>query len=231
MDLEFMKEDSDIMYIKKTAEQYRKFGVPTRMGFGKRPAVINVDIQYAFTSAESPVGGGLDSMVENTAKLLEEARNKKIPIYYTVVAFRDDGQDDTFALKAGFDNPSALHKLCRFGTKWIEADERVKPAKEDVVIQKKAASAFFMTNIIHLLTSKSIDTTIITGDATSGCVRATVVDSASYGFRTIVPEECVGDRAIGPHKASLFDMAVKYADVVRLQEVIDYRERDSHSYD
>ena len=220
-ELEFTKEDPDVLYVAKGVEQYKKWGLPTRMGFGKRAAVINLDIQNAFTSSDCPLGGGMDSMVENTAILLKEARTKKIPIFYTVVAYleREDGVDDTFAYK---DKQGLLRSWAKVGTKWVEVDERIKPEKDDVVIQKKAPSGFFMTNLIHMLVKKGVDTVIITGNSTSGCVRATVVDSTSYGFRTIIPEECVADRAPGPHKANLFDMSMKSADVIRMQEVIDY---------
>lgn len=219
MDLRFTERDEGILYISETMEKYRKAGIGIgNVGFGKRPAIVNVDIQYAFTSPECPLGGGVDSMVENTAKLLAEARKKKIPIIYTVVAYRDDGVDcGVFGEKV-----PTLPQWCRFGTKWVEVDERIKPQKEDVVIVKKMPSAFFGTDLFHLLTYLRVDTCIITGDSTSGCVRATVLDSMSHGFRTIIPEECVGDRAPGPHKANLFDMATKYADVMRLEDVINH---------
>ncbi|MFQ5998654.1 MAG: isochorismatase family protein [Candidatus Bathyarchaeia archaeon] len=217
--MEFTKRDEKILYIAEALEKYRKAGIGIgKVGFGKRPAILNVDIQYAFTSADCPLGGGVDSMVENTKKLIDEARKKKIPILYTLVAYRDDGVDTgVFGEKV-----PTLGQWCRSGTKWVQIDERVKPEKEDFVITKKMPSAFFGTDLFHLLTYLRVDTVIVTGDSTSGCVRASVIDSMSHGFRTIIPEECVGDRAAGPHKANLFDMGTKYADVIRLQDVLDY---------
>lgn len=216
MKLQFISRDENILYIAETLEKYKKAGIGIgRVGFGKRPVIISVDTQYAFTSR--PLGGGLDSMVENAGILLGEARKKRIPIIYTVVAYRDDGLDCGVLSKK---MPTVL-EWCRYGTKWVEVDERIKPQDSDVVIVKKMPSAFFGTDLINILTYMRIDTCIITGDSTSGCVRATVVDSMSYGFRTIIPEECVGDRATGPHKANLFDMATKYADVLPLKEVLE----------
>lgn len=219
MDLQFTNRDDTILYIADTMEKYKKAGIGIgKVGFGKRPVIINVDIQYAFTSPECPMGGGLDSMVENAASLLAEARKKRIPIVYTVVAYRDDGVDcGVFGEKV-----PVLPQWCRFGTKWVEVDERIKPQKEDIVLVKKMPSAFFGTDLFHILTYLRADTCIITGDSTSGCVRASVVDSMSHGFRTIIPEECVGDRAPGPHKANLFDMSTKYADVMKLEDVVSH---------
>ena len=110
------------------------------------------------------------------------------------------------------------------GSKAVEIDSRVAPSPEDHVIVKKMASAFFGTPLQGLLTALGRDTVIVTGCTTSGCVRATAVDACSSGYRVIVPRECVGDRAPGPHEASLFDMDAKYADVVGLEEVLRYLE-------
>ncbi len=217
-DLEFTKRDEKILYIAEAMEKYKKAGISGKANFGERPVVLIVDVQKGFTSPECPLGGNMDSMVENIKKLTAEARNHKVPILYTRVAYREDTRDcGVFGEKV-----PTLPKWFRDGGGWDGIDSRIAPRPEDFVITKKMPSAFFGTDLFHLLTYLKADTTIVAGCTTSGCVRATVVDSMSHGFRTIIPEECVEDRSPGPHKAGLFDMATKYADVVRLDKVLDY---------
>src|SRR3989442_729508 len=207
-DLEFTKRDEKILYIADAMEKYKKAGISGKANFGERPVVLIVDVQKGFTSTENPLGGNMDSMVENIKKLIGEARRYKVPIFYTRVAYREDGKDcGVFGEKV----PTL--------PKWLKAEGIF------FIITKKMPSAFFGTDLFHLLTYLKADTVIINGCTTSGCVRATVVDSMSHGFRTIIPEECVQDRSPGPHKASLFDMATKYADVVKLATVLTYLRR------
>ena len=107
----------------------------------------------------------------------------------------------------------------REGSKWVEIDDRLATTDTDHVLNKRQASAFHETEIGSMLTAWEVDTVIVCGCTTSGCVRASVVDACSHGYRTIVPEECVGDRAQEPHDANLFDMNAKYADVRPVDEV------------
>jgi maleamate amidohydrolase len=111
------------------------------------------------------------------------------------------------------------------GTRWCEIDERVKPARGEPVWTKRASSAFFSTPLQTFLVGARVDTLIVTGCVTSGCIRATVVDAVSLGYRTIVPAECVGDRAAGPHAWNLFDIDAKYADVEPLERVVEQLEK------
>ncbi len=217
-DLEFIKRDEKILYLSEAAEKYIKAGISGKAGFGERPVVLVVDVQKGFTSIENPLGGNMDTMVAAIKRLLEEARKNKVPIIYTRVAYREDGLDcGVFGEKV-----PTLPVWFRMGGGWEGVDQRLEPQKEDVVITKKMPSAFFGTDLYHLLTYLKADTVIVTGCTTSGCIRATVIDSMSHGFRTIIPEECVADRSPGPHKANLFDMATKYADIHRLEKVINY---------
>ena len=110
------------------------------------------------------------------------------------------------------------------GSRWAEVDPRLDPRPEDSILTKKGASAFFATNLVTVLVSQAVDTVILCGATTSGCVRATAIDCLQYGFPTLVPEECVGDRAAGPHAANLFDMNAKYVDVVSLIDALSYVE-------
>jgi nicotinamidase-related amidase len=217
-DLEFTKRDEKILYIAEAIEKYKKAGISGKTNFGERPAVLIVDVQKGFTSPECPLGGNMDSMVENLNKLIPEARNHKVPIIFTRVAYREDTRDcGVFGEKV-----PTLPRWFRDGGGWDGIDTRIAPRPEDFVITKKMPSAFFGTDLFHQLTYLKADTLVVCGCTTSGCVRATVVDSMSHGFRTIIPEECVEDRSPGPHKAALFDMSTKYADVVRLEKVLDY---------
>jgi maleamate amidohydrolase len=104
----------------------------------------------------------------------------------------------------------------------MEIDPRIAPADGEIVFNKKVASAFFGTPLVSQLASRGVDTVILTGCSTSGCIRATAVDAVSYGFRVIVPEECVADRADAPHRANLFDIDSKYGDVVGVDEVLEH---------
>ena len=190
-----------------------------KIGFGKKPAILVIDLQRYFTDEDSPMGGSPGSLkaARNTSILLKAAREKGILIIYTVLGFRQDGKDMGFW-------PKKIPNLanCTIGSKWLEMREEVKEKPEDVVLVKKMSSAFFGTELITILNSHSIDTTVITGFATSGCVRATVVDSFSYGFRTSLVEDCCGDQSEGPHEANIMDMNNKYADIISLEEALEY---------
>lgn len=196
---------------------YRTHGFGNRIGFGDRPAIIVVDFFYGCTAEEFLGGLHVSAAVEETARLLPAARAVGVPILYSTVTFRDDLADaGWFGVKV----PSI--KVFQAGTRAVVIDERVAPGPHDHVIPKKMASVFFGTHLPMLLAHLRVDTLIVTGCTTSGCVRATVVDGCAHGYRVIVPRECVGDRAPGPHEANLFDMDQKYADVVGTAEVMTY---------
>ena len=185
-----------------------------KIGFGKSPAILVIDFQRCFSDADALLGGGdhVRQAVKNCGRLLEFARSKGIPIIYTVVAYREDKKDMGWW-------PVKIPKLCDClsGSRWEEVSDEVKPEKGDVVIVKKMPSGFFGTGLLNMLISQNIDTTVITGATTSGCVRATIIDSFSYGFRTIVVDDCCGDQSEAPHRANLTDVANRYADVISLE--------------
>jgi nicotinamidase-related amidase len=175
-----------------------------------------VDLQYGFTDEASGLGGNLDDVIAATATLLDIARGKRLPVAFTAVTFQESHLERLVWLK----KMPGLALLIE-GSRWCEIDERVKPAPGEPVFAKQAASAFFGTSLISFLLGASADSLIVTGCVTSGCVRASVVDAVSWGFRAIVPAECVGDRAAGPHDSNIFDMDSKYADVEPLETVIE----------
>ena len=192
------------------------------LGFGKKPALIVVDFQLGFTVPEqSPLAGNLDAEVAATNELIHASRKKNVPIIFTVVGYDPHRQDD-----AGlWPEKAPSLRLLTIGSDLVKLDPRLNHEPGDLVITKKYASGFFGTYLASTLTMQSVDTAIVTGCTTSGCVRATVMDALANGFRPIVPIECVGDRAQEPHEANLFDIGSKYGDVLPLQEVLEYLEQ------
>jgi nicotinamidase-related amidase len=198
-------------------DEYRKKGLAHRIGFGVKPSLLIIDFSLAFTDPSSPLGGNLDAEVRATRELLDVARRKKILTLFTTVAYQDDLSDAGLWAKK---MPSL--SILKAGTKMVEIDPRLQPQPAEHVITKKYASAFFGTSLASTLTSRGIDTLLITGCTTSGCVRASVVDAVQHGFRPMVVREAVGDRALPPHEASLLDIEGKYGDLVSLDEALSY---------
>jgi nicotinamidase-related amidase len=194
---------------------YSRSGIGTRVGVGDRPAVLVVDLQYGFTDPATPLGGDLDDVCAATSELLAIARSNGFPVAFTAVAFHETQLESTTWLR----KMPGLRSLIS-GTRECDIDARVGPVADEPVFEKQAASAFFGTSLVSYLVGAGVDTVVVAGCVTSGCVRASVVDAISWGFRTIVAEECVGDRAAGPHAWNMFDMDSKYADVQPLEDVI-----------
>jgi maleamate amidohydrolase len=198
-------------------EMYQQRGFANKVGFGKSPALLVIDFIKGFTDTTCPLGSNLDKEVEATKQLLDSFRLQNLPVHFTTTAY------DEAMVSAGVfvkKVPSLVH--LKFGSKWIEIDDRLTPIAGEVVWTKQYASAFFGTSLAAALTAQKIDTLIITGCTTSGCVRASAVDSCQHGFRTIVAGDCVGDRSASAHEANLSDLDAKYADVVSLNEILKY---------
>jgi maleamate amidohydrolase len=202
---------------KETIEFYQQRGFAQRVGFGQSPALLIIDFINAFTDLSSPLASELDPEVEATKTLLILAREKRIPIFFTTV-----GYDEGYADAGVFIKKVPSLSVLKAGSRLVEIDERLKPEAGEHILLKKYASAFFGTSLWSTLTALRVDTLLITGCTTSGCVRASAVDACQTGFHTIVVEEAVGDRAAGPHHANLFDIDAKYGDVVPLQVALDY---------
>lgn len=175
-----------------------------------------VDLSLGFTDPTVPTGSDLDRVVASTAQLIEIGRGAACPIIFTTIVFGPEHANAAWLRKAP--GLAALHP----GSRLVDIDPRLEPAPDDPVIVKQGASAFFGTGLAASLRSLGVDTVVVCGATTSGCVRATAVDSVQFGFPTIVPRECVGDRARGPHDASLFDLQAKYADVVGVRDVAEH---------
>jgi maleamate amidohydrolase len=196
---------------------YTEKGIGSRVGFGSRPCFLIVDFAKGFTDPSTPVGAPLDAEVEATAAVLAAARAAGVLIVFLTTGYQPDLRDG-----GRFVEKVPALRCMVLGSRWVEIDDRLRPREGEPVILKKFSSGFLGTNLGSLLTSQGIDTVIIAGCSTSGCVRATAHDACSYGFRTIVARECVGDRAPEPHEANLFDIDAKYGDVVAKDEVIAY---------
>ena len=196
-----------------------------RFGFGKRPAIINIDLQKAYTCVgEFATAYETDpQQLAHVNQLSNALRAKGGPVVWTYVAYMDSGEDcGVWGTRT--DIPDSLQNI-KVGSRRSEFDDRLQiDHQRDVVINKRMASAFHETHLNSVFNFHGIDTVIVTGGSTSGCVRATVVDSLSRSFRTIVPEECVADKHESPHFANLYDMSVKYADVMSAKEVLAYLE-------
>ena len=195
---------------------YEDAGITGEIGFGDSPAIVVVDLQTAFTDPDCSLGADLDETVEANAELLSAAREHDVPVFFTRCVYRKDGRDGAvFAEKI----PSTTELTP--DSEWLAIDSRLNPTEDDHIIEKQQPSGFFQTELDTMLTYEGIDTVVVTGATTSGCVRATVVDAMSHGYRPIVPIDCVGDRAEDPHEANLFDIGSKYADLLDLGETIE----------
>jgi nicotinamidase-related amidase len=202
----------------ETEQFYSARGFGNRIGFGRRPALVVIDMTRAFCDPSYKVGCDLTATIEAIAPLLEVSRAAGVPVYYTTIAYRADGTDGgVFVEKV----PS-LRELLLDDPATSEFDPRIAPAAGDTVIAKKYPSAFFGTSLASMLVARGVDTLVLSGCSTSGCVRATAIDAVSNGYRVIVPEEAVADRVPGPHYANLFDIDAKYGDVLPLAEVLEH---------
>jgi maleamate amidohydrolase len=200
-------------------EVYAKAGLGESVTMGQRPAVLVVDFSCGFTDPESTLGADLTGQVEATKRLLDVARTKGLPVVFTTIGYEASLKDGGLWLQKA---PS-LGEL-QVGGRWVEIDPRLEPREDETIVLKKGASGFFGTNLASILISQGVDSVILCGATTSGCIRATAIDLLQYGYPTLVPRECVGDRAQAPHDANLFDINAKYADVVSVEDALAYLE-------
>ncbi|HYM01908.1 MAG TPA: N-carbamoylsarcosine amidohydrolase [Stellaceae bacterium] len=200
-----------------TRADYERKGFAGRSGYGRRPVLLVVDFINAFTDPATPLGGNFASELNATRQLQEAFRRAGLPIVYTTIAYAPDLRDGGLFIKKV---PSLA--ILQKGSPLIEVDERIRPAPGERIVEKKYASAFFGTDLDGHLRALGVDTVVMAGCTTSGCIRASAIDSLQYGYHTIVVRDAVGDRAPGPHEANLFDIDAKYADVVSLWDALDY---------
>lgn len=185
------------------------------VGIGARPALCIVDFVNGFTDPKLFGGGNIAEAIANTVGLLAAARRHGLPVAFTRVVYADDGSDHgAFVRKV-----PALAKLTETAPDGQIVAE-LAPRSNELIVRKTQPSAFFGTSYAEWLRRYHIDTVIVAGCTTSGCVRATVIDAMSYNFRTIVARDCVGDRSLAAHEANLFDIEQKYADLMESPEIV-----------
>lgn len=175
-------------------------------------------MSVGFTDAASPLACDLDDVVRAIVRLLAAARAASTPVFYTTVAYTKADEQPAAAF---LEKVPALRVL-EAGSRWVEIDERIEPLTGEPVFTKLFASAFFGTPLATALTVAAVDSVVVAGASTSGCVRASVVDALQYGFRPVVAREAVGDRDRAAHEANLRDIDAKYATVLSLDDAVDY---------
>ena len=183
-------------------------------GLGERPALVLVDMVRGFTDPACPLGSEVDAVVEANRKLLAAFRAQGFPVIFTTVVYHDEDQARVFR-----DRLPALNLLTP-GSGWVEIDPRLEPRPGEMVVEKHWASGFFKTRLDEAMRSLGVDSLVVTGLTTSGCVRATAVDALQHDYRVVVVEEAVGDRNADAHRANLFDLNAKYADVMSLDDAL-----------
>ncbi len=197
------------------ADVYSRQDFGKRMGAGKSPALLLIDFTVGFVDPAIFGGGNIEPAAQRTRPVLEAARRAGIPVAFTKIVYAEDGSDaGVHALK--------VPRLLTLTDSNPASDfvDYLMPQKGEIVIRKRLPSAFFATELAPLLCSRGVDTIYVAGCTTSGCVRASVLDGMSHGFRMLVMGDCVGDRAEGPHASNLFDMRQKYADIITADEFL-----------
>lgn len=202
-------------------EEIKRNPTRPRFGFGKKPILVNIDLQNAYTRVgEFATAYETDpAQLDHVNQLADAFRAANLPVVWTHVAYMASGEDcGVWGTRTN--TPDSLQNI-KVGSRRSQLDDRlhVDPVR-DLIINKRMPSAFFETNLRSLMTWHGCDTVVVTGGSTSGCVRATVVDGLSNGYRMIVPESCVADKHEAPHFSNLYDIAVKYGDIVQLEDVL-----------
>lgn len=184
------------------------------IGPGKKPALIVVDMINGFTDPACALGHECPDVIAANQRLLTAFRAKALPVFFTTVVYNDDEQASVFRAKL-----PALNVL-QVGSKWVDVDPAMNRQVDEVLIEKQWASGFHATDLNEQLLAAGIDSLVVTGLTTSGCVRATAVDGLQFDFKVTVASDAVGDRNADAHKANLFDLQAKYADVKTSDEII-----------
>jgi maleamate amidohydrolase len=197
---------------------FKERGFGGRLGFGVRPALLVIDLTNGFTDASLPLGSDLSAQIAATNKLIAIAREKGVPVIFTAVRYEDANMGDAGIWYQKMRGQSTLN----VSSDGYQIDARLNRIDTDVVLYKKYASCFFGSDLTSRLVNLGVDTLVITGTSTSGCVRSTVVDAVQTGFRPMVVAEAVGDRSQASHQQSLFDIDTKYGDVVSMSETERY---------
>src|SRR5699024_1930044 len=212
-DLELLRK-----MFKRAREIHTDRGCQKRVGYGKKPGIITVDLASAWTRPGHAFScENMEEVVPNVRRVLDAAREKNVPIFHSTTAYNPNGYQDI----GRWADKIPLDEL-KLGEDWIDIDERLNPQKEEVVFVKKTASCFNGTPLQYWLTTHGVDTLIVVGATACACVRHTCMDSTELGFRTIVPEGTIADRVPGAVEWNLFDIDANFGDVDPLEKVINY---------
>lgn len=201
-------------------EVYDRAGFGRIVPRGSRPAIIVVDFTYGFTDTTYPTAADMRAQIASTRGITDAARERGFPVIYTTIAYQPWEAETLPWLRKATGMKALL-----VGSRLVEVDAATGILPDDAIVVKHGASAFFGTNLASLLTSAGVDTVVVTGATTSGCVRATVVDAVQSGFTVLVPRDCCADRAVEPHEASLYDIGQKYGDVTDAPDMIAWLRR------
>ena len=184
-------------------------------GIGDLPALVVVDVVKGFTDPTCPLGSEADEVVAANVALMDAFHKADLPVVLTTVVYRSDNEATVFRARV-----PALNLLTP-DSEWVRFDPRLPIAATDLQLEKRHASSFHGTDLDNWLKARNVDSVVVTGLTTSGCVRATAVDGLQNNYKVLVPREACGDRDPEAHKANLYDMNAKYADVVSLETVLD----------
>ncbi|MEL7028891.1 MAG: isochorismatase family protein [Pseudomonadota bacterium] len=196
---------------------YDKAGFNRSLDYGDRPALIVIDFVMAYLEKSSPLYAGVEDALQSAIRVLAAARDAGAPVIHTNVEFTPGGADGGVF----FRKVAALKNLER-GSPLGAFAPGLEPGADELVVTKQYASAFFGTSLASTLTAMGVDTVLMAGLSTSGCVRASAVDAVQHGFIPVVIRDAVGDRDPRPHEANLFDLQAKYAEVRSEADVLDY---------
>lgn len=199
---------------------YRRAGFSGGFRLGQRPAILVVDFCRGFTDPSCPLGSDASAEIERARRVLDAARSNGSLVVFTTITYDDTARRTSAWLR----KVPSLSELAP-GSPWVEIDPLLGARPEEPLLAKTGASAFFGTPLASLFVAAGVDSVIVMGATTSGCVRASVVDSVQHGFATFVVPDCCADRAAGPHEANLFDMTAKYADPLTAEEVVGHLKR------
>lgn len=200
------------------AEFFAERGFGLQIGFGTRPALLSIDFIKGFTDPTMPLGSDLEAELDVAVEILGVAREARIPIIHTIVRYDEEALADAGV----WSRKQRGAAILKADSDAVELDDRIQRHPHEHVLVKKYASAFFGTDLVSRLVSTHIDTVLLIGCTTSGCVRASAVDAVQNGFRPMVVAEAVGDRSAAAHRQSLFDLQQKYADVVTAVDTVAY---------
>jgi maleamate amidohydrolase len=183
-------------------------------GLGTKPALIVVDVVEGFTNPECPLGSEADAVVAANVRLMEAFHRAGLPVVLTTVIYRSEQEASVFRARI-----PALNLLTP-DSQWVRFDSRLPIQDTDLQLEKRHASSFHGTELDAWLKARDVDSVVVTGLTTSGCVRATAVDGLQNNYRVVVPREACGDRDDEAHRANLYDLNAKYADVLSLTETL-----------